>query len=56
MSEPIPIKGKDSRGFSEIHDALDTKLRDICTVADLLGELDSDDIDPEQVNATGQNP
>ena len=36
-----------------IFEDLDTKLRDIYTVADLLGEVDSDNIGPEQVNATG---
>ena len=53
MSDPIPIKGKAKRGKTDIYDELDTKLRDIFTVADLLGEVDSDNIGPEQLNATG---
>ena len=53
MSKTIPIKGKKERDHRNIYDDLDTKLRDIYTVADLLGEVDSDNIGPEQVNATG---
>ena len=53
MSEAIPIKGKKKRDHRNIYDDLDTKLRDIYTVADLLGEVDSDNIGPEQINATG---
>ena len=53
MSEAIPIKGKKKRDHRNIHDDLDEKPRDIYTVADLLGEVDSDNIGPEQINATG---
>ena len=53
MTEAIPIKGKGKRDHRNIYDDLDTKLRDIYTVADLLGEVDSDNIGPEQLNATG---
>ncbi len=53
MSEVIPIEGKKKRGVSEIYEDLDTKLRDIYTVADLLSEVDSDNIGCDQINATG---
>ena len=53
MSEAIPIKGKKKQDHREIHEALNEKLRDIYTVADLLGEVDGDNIGPEQVSATG---
>ena len=53
MNEVIPIKGKKKRDHRNIYDDLSEKLRDIYTVADLLGEVDSDNIGPEQVNATG---
>ena len=53
MSEVTPITGKTERDHRHIYDDLSTKLRDIYTVADLLGEVDSDNIGPEQVNATG---
>ena len=53
MSEVIPIEGKKKRDHRDIYEDLDAKLRDIYTVADLLGEVDSDNIGPEQVNATG---
>ncbi len=48
MSESIK-----SRSAGDIYQDLETKLRDIYTAADLLGEVDSDNIGPEQVNATG---
>ncbi len=53
MSEVISIEGKKKRDHREIYEDLDEKLRDIYTVADLLGEVDSDNIGPEQVSATG---
>ena len=53
MSEVIPIEGKKKRDHSDIYEDLDDKLRDIFAVAMLLGEVDSDNIGPEQVNATG---
>ena len=53
MSEAIAIEGKKKRDHRNIYDDLSEKLRDIYTVADLLGEVDSDNIGPEQVNATG---
>ncbi len=53
MSEVIPIEGKKKRDHRDIYEDLDEKLRDIYTVADLLSEVDSDNIGPEQVNATG---
>ena len=53
MSEVIPFKKKNSQGFSDLYEALDTKLRDIYTVADLLSEVDSDNIGCDQINATG---
>ena len=53
MNEVIPIEGKKKRDHRNIYDDLSEKLRDIYTVADLLGEVDSDNIGPEQVNATG---
>ena len=53
MSEVIPFKKKNSQGFSDLYEVLDTKLRDIYTVADLLSEVDSDNIGCDQINATG---
>ena len=53
MSEVIPIEGKKKRHHSDVYEDLDDKLRDIFAVAMLLGEVDSDNIGPEQVNATG---
>ena len=53
MTEAIPIKGKKKRDHHNIYEDLDEKLRDIYTVAGLLGEVDSDNIGPEQVNAAG---
>ena len=53
MSEVIPIEGKKKRDHRDIYDDLETKLRDIYTVADLLSEVDSDNIGQEQINATG---
>jgi len=41
------------RDHRNIYDDLYMVLGDIYTVADLLGEVDSDNIGPEQVNATG---
>ncbi len=53
MSGAIPITGKKRRDYGDIYEDLDDKLRDIYTVAVLLGEVDSDNIGPEQVNRTG---
>ena len=53
MSKAIPIKRKRERDHRNIYDDLRMKLGDIYTVADLLGEVDSDNIGPEQINATG---
>ena len=53
MTDVISIEGKRKRDHRDIYDDLDTKLRDIYTVADLLGEVDSDNIGYEQINATG---
>jgi len=53
MSDIIPIELRRERDHRNIYDDLSTKLRDIYTVADLLGEVDSDNIGSEQVNATG---
>ncbi len=53
MNEVIPIEGKKKPGASDIYEELDTKLRDIFTVADLLSEVDSDNIGCDQINATG---
>ena len=53
MSKAIPIKGKKERDHRDIYEDLNTKLGDIYSVADLLGEVDSDNIGLEQVNATG---
>ncbi len=53
MNEATPIKRKKKRDHSDIYADLNEKLRDIYTVANLLGEVDSDNIGPEQVNATG---
>ena len=53
MTKVTAIKGKKKRDHRHIYEDLDEKLRDIYTVADLLGEVDSDNIGPEQVNATG---
>ena len=41
------------RDHRNIYDDLSMVLGDIYTVADLLGEVDSDNIGAEQVNATG---
>ena len=53
MNEVIPIEGKKKPGASDIYEELGTKLRDIFTVADLLSEVDSDNIGCDQINATG---
>ena len=53
MSEVIPIESNNKRGASYIYEELETKLRDIFTVADLLSEVDSDNIGCDQINATG---
>ena len=36
MTEPTPIKGKDSRGFSEVRDAIYLHLIEIKAMADVL--------------------
>ena len=53
MTETIPIKRKKKRDHRHIYEDLNEKLRDIYTVADLLGEVDTDNIGPDQLNATG---
>ncbi len=53
MTEAILIKRKKKRDHRHIYDDLNTKLRDIYTVADLLSEVDSDNIGCDQINATG---
>ncbi len=53
MSEVIPIEGKKKRDHRDIYEDLDEKLRDIYTVADLLSEVDSDNIGCDQIKATG---
>ena len=54
MNEVIPLKEqKYERDHRNIYDDLSMKLGDIYTVADLLGEVDTDNIGPEQLNATG---
>lgn len=53
MSKAIPKTGKTGRDRIDAYDDLCIVLRDIYTVADLLSEVCSDHIGPEQVNATG---
>ena len=53
MSKVTALKGNKKRDHRNIYEDLDEKLRDIYTVAGLLGEVDSDNIGYEQVNATG---
>jgi len=50
MNEVIPIEGKKKPGASDIYEDLETKLRDIYTVADLLSEVDTHLVD---CNAAG---
>ena len=54
MSKVIPLENqKRRRDHRNIHDDLDAQLSDIFAVAALLGEVNSENIGPEQVNATG---
>ena len=53
MSKVTQFDGEKERDHRNIYDDLDAQLRDIFAVAQLLGEVDSDNIGPEQVNATG---
>ena len=53
MSEVIPIEGKRKRDSSDVHEDLGTKLRDIYVVADLIGNVNGDAFQEDQVNAAG---
>ena len=53
MSEVIPIEGKRKRASRDVHEDLETKLRDIYVVADLLGNVNGDVFQEDQVNAAG---
>ena len=54
MSKVIPLGDhKFERDHRNIHEDLDEKLSDIFAVASLLGEVNGENIGPEQVNATG---
>ena len=49
----IPAELRRDRDHRNIHDDMDCQLSDIYAVASLLGEVDTDDVGSEQVNATG---
>jgi len=53
MSEVIPIEGKRKRDSRDVYEDLETKLRDIYVVADLLGNVNDDAFQGDQVNAAG---
>ncbi len=53
MSEVIPIEGKRKRASRDVHEDLETKLRDIYVVADLIGNVNGDAFQEDQVNAAG---
>ena len=53
MSDVIPIEGKRKRDSGDVYEDLETQLRDIYVVADLLGNVNDDAFQEAQVNATG---
>ena len=53
MSEVIPIEGKRRRGTRDVYEDLETHLRDVHVVADLLGNVNGDAFQENQVNAAG---
>ena len=53
MSEVIPIERKRKRASSDVYEDLETKLRDIHVVADLLGNVNGDGFQEDQVNSAG---
>jgi len=53
MSDVIPIEGKRKRGTRDVYEDLETQLRDIHVVADLLGEVSDDCFQGNNVNAAG---
>ena len=53
MSEVIPIEGKRKRASRDVYEDLHTQLRDIYVVADLIGNVNGDAFQEDQVNAAG---
>ena len=53
MSEIIPIEGKRKRETRDVYEDLEDKLRDIHVVADLLGNVNGEAFQENQVNAAG---
>ncbi len=53
MSEVIPIEGKRKRASRDVYEDLETQLRDIYVVADLLGNVNGDAFQEDQMNAAG---
>ena len=53
MSEVIPIEGKRKRGTRDVYEDLETHLRDVHVVADLLGNVNGDAFQENDVNAAG---
>ena len=53
MNKVITIDGKRKRDSRDVYEDLEDKLRDIHVVADLLGNVNGDAFQEDQVNAAG---